>query len=298
MELGIIGLGKMGLGMGTRLAARGHSIRGYDLFPDKRPAAESAGITWAASSADLIEALRPPRVVLIMVPAGTPTDDAIESVVHSLSRGDIVIDGGNSLYKDSIRRAAALEDRGVQFLDAGVSGGVWGLENGFCMMVGGDAGAFKYVEPLIADLAPENGYAHLGRSGAGHYAKMIHNGIEYAMLQAYGEGFELLRMSRFDYDLAQISALWNHGSVVRSWLLELAEMAFEDSPDLAGIRGYVEDSGEGRWTVQEAIDLDVPAPAITLSLMARFRSRQEDSFSAKVIAALRRQFGGHSVKRK
>lgn len=298
MDVGIIGLGRMGLGMGRRLALRSHTVRGYDLFPGKEDQALKAGIAFMPSPKEVVRALAPPRVVITMVPAGTPTEEAIESVAPALEAGDVLIDGGNSLYKDSMRRAETLKERGIRFLDAGVTGGVWGFENGFCMMVGGDTDAFAVAEPLVRDLAPENGYAHVGKSGAGHYAKMIHNGIEYAMLQGYGEGFEILEKSEFDYDLAQLADLWNHGSVIRSWLLELTKLAFEESPHLAEIHGYVEDSGEGRWTVQEAIDLDVPAPTITLSLMSRFRSRQEDSFSAKVIAALRQQFGGHAVKGK
>ena len=298
MDVGIIGLGRMGIGMGGRLALRNHTVRAYDVSPGKKDAAAKAGIVWMPSPLDVVNALAPPRVVIVMVPAGTPTEEAIQSVEPALEAADVLIDGGNSYYKDSMDRAERLKKRGIRFLDAGISGGVWGFKKGFCIMVGGDSEAFGVAEPLIRDLAPENGYAHVGESGAGHYAKMIHNGIEYGMLQAYGEGFELLEKSDFDFDLAGLAHLWNHGSVIRSWLLELAGLAFEESPDLADIRGYVEDSGEGRWTVREAIDLDVPAPVITLSLMSRFRSRQEDSFSAKVIAALRQQFGGHSVKAK
>jgi 6-phosphogluconate dehydrogenase len=298
MDVGIIGLGRMGIGMGGRLALRNHTVRAYDVSPGKKDAAAKAGIVWMPSPLDVVNALAPPRVVIVMVPAGTPTEEAIQSVEPALEAADVLIDGGNSYYKDSMDRAERLKKRGIRFLDAGISGGVWGFKKGFCIMVGGDSEAFGVAEPLIRDLAPENGYAHVGESGAGHYAKMIHNGIEYGMLQVYGEGFELLEKSDFDFDLAGLAHLWNHGSVIRSWLLELAGLAFEESPDLADIRGYVEDSGEGRWTVREAIDLDVPAPVITLSLMSRFRSRQEDSFSAKVIAALRQQFGGHSVKAK
>jgi len=298
MDVGIIGLGRMGIGMGGRLALRNHTVRAYDVSPGKKDAAAKAGIVWMPSPLDVVNALAPPRVVIVMVPAGTPTEEAIQSVEPALEAADVLIDGGNSYYKDSMDRAERLKKRGIRFLDAGISGGVWGFEKGFCIMVGGDSEAFGVAEPLIRDLAPENGYAHVGESGAGHYAKMIHNGIEYGMLQAYGEGFELLEKSDFDFNLAGLAHLWSHGSVIRSWLLELAGLAFEESPDLADIRGYVEDSGEGRWTVREAIDLDVPAPVISLSLMTRFRSRQEDSFSAKVIAALRQQFGGHSVKAK
>lgn len=287
----------MGIRMGARLVSRGHHVFGYDLDTAKREEARNAGIVWAEELSHFKTLQQQPRVVIVMVPAGTPTQDSIDKLSDVLSDGDVIIDGGNSHYKDSMRRAALLKERGIQFLDAGVSGGVWGLEHGFCIMVGGDEESFKVVEPLIRDLAQENGYAHVGPSGAGHFAKMVHNGIEYGMLQAYGEGFEILHKSQFNYDLAKLAELWNHGSVVRSWLLELAKLAFEESPDLADIRGYVEDSGEGRWAIQEAIDLDVPVPVIALSLMSRLASRQEESFSAKLIAALRRQFGGHSVRR-
>jgi 6-phosphogluconate dehydrogenase len=231
-----------------------------------------------------------------MVPAGEPTEASIAELAGLLERGDLVIDGGNSNFRDSMRRAAELEAKGLQFLDAGTSGGIWGLENGYCLMIGGSEEAFRRIEPALRTLAPPEGYAHVGPSGAGHFTKMVHNGIEYAMLQAYAEGFEILHASQFDLDLRRVSALWNRGSVVRSWLLELAERAFEGDPNLANVRGYVEDSGEGRWTVFEAINEAVPAPAIAASLFARFASRQEDSFAMKVIAALRNEFGGHAVK--
>jgi 6-phosphogluconate dehydrogenase len=238
-----------------------------------------------------------PRVVWLMLPAGEITEKAVGEFLAHASVGDILIDGGNSNYRDSQRRAAALAERAMQFLDVGTSGGIWGLELGYCLMIGGDVTAFKTCEPVFRDLAPKDGYAHLGASGAGHFAKMIHNGIEYGMMQAMGEGFEILKEAPFDFDLHQIAALWNQGSVVRSWLLELIERAFAQESDLEAIRSYVEDSGEGRWTVQEAIDLNVPAPVITLSLLTRIASRRDESFSAKVIAALRQQFGGHAVKR-
>jgi 6-phosphogluconate dehydrogenase len=232
-----------------------------------------------------------------MVPAGSAVEHTIEQLLPGLTRGDIIIDGGNSNYKDSKRRAARLKDKGIEFIDAGTSGGIWGLTVGYCLMIGASPEAFRQCEPIFRTLAPPEGYAHVGPPGAGHYVKMIHNGIEYGMLQAYAEGYEILHGSKdFDLDLHQISAVWNRGSVVRSWLNELAERAFEKDVELASLRGYVEDSGEGRWTVQEAIDLDVPAPVITLSLLTRFRSRQADSFGAKVIAALRNEFGGHAVK--
>jgi 6-phosphogluconate dehydrogenase len=237
-------------------------------------------------------------VIWIMVPSGKPVDDTIDALVPHLGRGDVLIDGGNSNYRDSARRAAALRARGIEFIDSGTSGGIWGLENGYCLMVGGTREAVARCEPVFRTLAPPDGFAHVGPSGAGHFVKMIHNGIEYAMLEAYAEGYEILAAKKeFGLDLHRIAALWNRGSVVRSWMNELAERAFARDPTLAGLRGYVEDSGEGRWTVQEAIDLDVPAPAIALSLFARFRSRQDESFGAKVIAALRNEFGGHAVKR-
>jgi 6-phosphogluconate dehydrogenase len=245
-----------------------------------------------------VRRLGAPRIVWLMVPAGDPVDSAIAELQPLLAADDIVIDGGNSNYKDTLRRADALAACGVSLLDVGTSGGIWGLENGYCLMVGGDAGAYDRVEPILRALAQEGGYARVGGSGAGHYAKMIHNGIEYGMLQAYGEGFELLHASPYGFDPGALARLWNHGSVVRSWLLELAERAFEnEGADLNALRGYVEDSGEGRWTVQEAIDLNVPAPVLTLSLLARLATRQEDSFSARFIAALRNEFGGHSVRR-
>ena len=294
--LGIVGLGRMGLGIGARLVDRGHRVFGYDVSPNKEPAARDCGITWTESVAAMAGQLPSPRIVWIMVPAGLQTQEAVEAASASLSKEDIIIDGGNSFYRDSIRRASLLKERGIRFLDVGVSGGIHGREQGYCLMVGGDDAAFKTVEPVFADLAPAKGCARVGGSGSGHFAKMVHNAIEYAVLQAYGEGFELLKESGFDYDLASLADLWNHGSVIRSWLLDLTKRAFEKSPHLDGIRGRVEDSGEGRWALEEAIDLDVPAPVIALSLMMRFRSRQDDSFSAKLIAALREQFGGHEVK--
>jgi 6-phosphogluconate dehydrogenase len=232
----------------------------------------------------------------MMVPAGAPVEATIAEMAPLLAAGDVLIDGGNSNYKDSIRRAEALKPTGIRFVDAGTSGGIWGLTEGYCLMVGGEREAFELIEPALRTLAPERGYLHTGASGSGHFTKMIHNGIEYGMLQAFGEGFEILRGSRFDLDLAAVAELWRHGSVVRSWLLDLLAGALEENPTLEGIRGYVEDSGEGRWTVFEAIDQDVPAPVLTLSLLARFASRQEESFSAKVIAALRQEFGGHAIR--
>jgi 6-phosphogluconate dehydrogenase len=237
-----------------------------------------------------------PRAIWLMVPSGDPVDLTIEQLIPSLSKEDIIVDGGNSHYKDSIRRAEKLKQLGIHFVDAGTSGGIWGLQEGYCLMIGGEKATIEQLEPIFKTLAPENGFAHVGPSGAGHFVKMVHNGIEYGMLQAYGEGFEMLKTSQFELDLGKISRLWNRGSVVRSWLLELAESAFAKDPQLSSIRGYVEDSGEGRWTVLEAVEREIPAPILTLSLFARFASRQDDSFSAKVIAALRNEFGGHPVR--
>ena len=296
MQLGMIGLGRMGAGMTERLLQGSHQVMVYDRSPDAVAALASKGATGAGSLEDLGKKLKTPRVFWLMIPAGAPVDDTIQRLSGTVSPGDIIIDGGNSNYKDSMRRAEALRARQVEFLDVGVSGGIWGLTIGFCLMAGGSEAVFKQVEPILKTLAPADGYAYVGPSGAGHYSKMVHNGIEYSMLQGYAEGFEILMASPFGFDLAQLSRLWNHGSVIRSWQLELAQAAFERDPELAHIRGYVEDSGEGRWTLQEAIDHAVPAPALAMSVFMRFRSRQDDSFSAKVIAALRNEFGGHPVK--
>ncbi len=295
MQLGMIGLGRMGANMTLRLLQGGHQVSVYDRSPQAIQASTAKGAIASATLEALGQNLKPPRVVWLMIPAGAPIDETIQGLQSVLAPGDVIIDGGNSNYRDSMRRAEELRTRQLDFLDAGVSGGVWGLIYGFCLMVGGSEPVFKKAEPIFKTLAPENGYAYVGPSGAGHYAKMVHNAIEYGMMQAYAEGFEILKASPYRYDLAQLSALWNHGSVVRSWLLELAQAAFERDPELARIRGWVEDSGEGRWTVQEAIDHAVPAASIALSLFTRFRSRQEDSFSGKVLAALRNEFGGHAV---
>jgi len=273
-------------------------VVGYDRSAAVAAELAELGVVAATDLADLSARLTVPRVVWLMVPAGAPVDDTIGELEARLAPGDILIDGGNSNFRDTIRRAALLRERGIAFIDAGTSGGIWGLQNGYCLTVGGDETAVARCAPLFRTLAPEQGYAHVGPSGAGHYVKMVHNGIEYGVLQAYAEGYEILDASRdFDLDLHQIASVWNRGSVIRSWLNELAERAFAD-PTFADIQGYVEDSGEGRWTVQEAIDLDVPAPVITASLLARFRSRQVESFGAKVIAALRREFGGHVARSK
>ena len=295
MELAIIGLGRMGLNMCKRLLRDAHTVHGYDPAPGKVSEAVAAGARGLARLEDVAR-LRAPRTVWVMVPAGKPTSEVVERLAELLSEGDLVIDGGNSYYKDSIERHTRLRARGIDFLDAGTSGGIWGLEVGYCMMVGGEKEAFARAEPIFRSLAPKDGYAHVGGPGAGHFTKMVHNGIEYGLMQAYAEGFEILRASGYALDLRQIAHLWNQGSVVRSWLLELAELAFEKDPDLASIQGYVEDSGEGRWTILEAMARDVPTPVITLSLLARFRSRQRESFQAKVLAALRAEFGGHAVR--
>lgn len=298
MRLGMIGLGRMGGNMSERLMKGGHDVVVFDRAQATVEKYASLGATPAHTLAEVTAKLKPPRIVWIMVPAGKPVDDTIAELERELSKGDIVIDGGNSNYHDSMRRAAELKSKGIEFIDSGTSGGIWGLANGYCLMIGASESAFQLCEPIFKTLAPTDGYARMGPPGSGHYVKMIHNGIEYGMLQAYAEGYEILHASKdFKLDLHSIAGVWNHGSVVRSWLNELAETAFEKDADLADLRGYVEDSGEGRWTVQEAIDLDVPAPVITLSLLARLRSRQPDSFSAKVIAALRNEFGGHAVKK-
>jgi 6-phosphogluconate dehydrogenase len=284
--------------MVQRLLDHGHQIIAFARTAESVKRVEEKGALGARSLQDLVDKLDTPRVVWLMVPAGNTTEKVIQQIAELLRKGDLLIDGGNSFYKDSLRRAEELKKRGISFLDAGTSGGIWGLKIGYCLMIGGDKDAFELGEPLFKTLAPENGYAHVGPNGAGHFVKMVHNGIEYAMLQGYAEGFEIMNAKKeFNFDLNQISHLWNRGSVIRSWLLELAENVFEKESDLASIRGYVEDSGEGRWTVAEAIEANVPAPLITLSLLERFRSRQEESFSAKVIAALRNEFGGHSVKK-
>jgi 6-phosphogluconate dehydrogenase len=297
MELGMIGLGRMGGNMVQRLLKGGHELVVFDRSTDVVRQHVGMGATAAKDLADVCRQLRPPRVAWVMVPSGAPVESTIDELVPGLSKGDIIIDGGNSNFHDSQRRAAKLREKGLEFIDAGTSGGIWGLTVGYCLMIGASAEAFRRCEPIFRTLAPPDGYAHVGAPGAGHYVKMIHNGIEYGMLQAYAEGYEILHASKdYDLDLHQIAAVWNRGSVVRSWLNELAERAFAKDADLSALKGYVEDSGEGRWTVQEAIDLDVPAPVITLSLLTRFRSRQADSFGAKVIAALRNEFGGHAVK--
>jgi 6-phosphogluconate dehydrogenase len=296
LRLGMIGLGRMGGNMAVRLISNGHQVVGYARSERSRQEAATQGAQVAESVEELVKALDPPRIVWVMVPAGDPTEQVVSQLGGVLEGGDIVVDGGNSLFRDSVRRAAELSRRDIRFVDAGVSGGVWGLKEGYCMMLGGDAEAIDRLRPALDALAPEEGWAHVGASGSGHFVKMVHNGIEYGLLQAYGEGFEILEKSIYDLDLQQIAELWRHGAVVRSWLLDLLASALVKDPGLRDVAGYVEDSGEGRWTVLTAIDEDVPAPITALSLFARFASRQDESFAAKVIAALRHEFGGHAVK--
>jgi 6-phosphogluconate dehydrogenase len=286
MKLGMVGLGRMGAGMTERLRQAGHEVMTYD------PKVDST----AGSLAELAEQLEPPRHVWLMIPAGEITENAFRELVGLLERGDAVVDGGNSNFRDSQRLAAEAAERGLHFVDVGVSGGIWGLREGFALMAGGDSEPIGRLEPAFRALAPEGGYAHVGPSGAGHFVKMVHNGVEYGLMQAYAEGFELMQASEFDLDLAAVAELWRHGSVVRSWLLDLLALALAEDPGLESIKGYVEDSGEGRWTVEQAIDSAVPLHVITAALYARFASRQEESFAAKVNAALRNQFGGHAVR--
>ncbi|HLM34085.1 MAG TPA: decarboxylating 6-phosphogluconate dehydrogenase [Gaiellaceae bacterium] len=287
MKLAMVGLGRMGGNMVKRLERDGHELATY---------ARSGGGT-AASLEELVGQLEPTRVVWLMIPAGDPTEGAFQELLGLLDEGDVIVDGGNSNFRDSQRRHGLAAEKGIGFVDAGVSGGVWGLEVGYCLMVGGDDDAVREVEPACRTLAPTDGYAHVGPSGAGHFVKMVHNGIEYGLMQAYAEGFEVMERSEFDLDLHEIAGIWRYGSVVRSWLLELLVAAFEkEGTHLDRIEGYVEDSGEGRWTIAEAIAEDVPVPVISAALFARFASRQEESFAAKITAALRNQFGGHAVK--
>jgi 6-phosphogluconate dehydrogenase len=296
MRIGMVGLGRMGGNMATRLVRHGHEVVGHARSEESRRAAAANGAETADSLEELVEALEAPRAAWLMVPSGEPTESTVASLGNLLAEDDLVVDGGNSNFTDSVRRAAMLHERGIGFVDAGVSGGIWGLEEGYCLMLGGPAEAVERLRPALDALAPEHGWAHVGPSGAGHFVKMVHNGVEYGLLQAYGEGFEILDSSVYDLDLGRIAEVWRHGSVVRSWLLDLLVRALERDPGLETVRGYVEDSGEGRWTVLTAIDQDVPAPVTALSLFARFASRQDESFAAKVIAALRHEFGGHAVR--
>jgi 6-phosphogluconate dehydrogenase len=299
MEIGMVGLGKMGANMTKRLLNGGHRVVVSDLSPEAVEAAVSAGAAGASSLEELVSTLRSPRAVWIMVPAGKPTEAVVNTLSGTLNEDDIIIDGGNSNYKDTMRRAADLGEQGIHFVDVGTSGGVWGLAEGYSMMVGGSSEALARVRPVLETLAPspDKGWGHVGPAGSGHFVKMIHNGIEYGLMQAYAEGFEIMRAKPdFDLDLHQIAEIWRFGSVVRSWLLDLTANALAEDQELSDLKGWVSDSGEGRWTVFESIDLDVPAPIITLALQARFVSRQDESYAAKLLAAMRNQFGGHAVK--
>jgi 6-phosphogluconate dehydrogenase len=297
MKIGLIGLGRMGSNMVVRLLKDKHEVVVYDRSPEPAKNLEKQGAIAASSVQDLLSKLPQQKIVWLMIPAGEATIQAIRDLSNLLAKNDIVIDGGNSYYKNSVLMAQELAKKGIHFLDAGTSGGIWGLEKGYCLMVGGEKQVFDQCEPLFKTLAPPDGYLYVGPNGAGHFVKMVHNGIEYGMLQAYGEGFEIMNASDYKLDFGKIAHLWNQESVVRSWILELAESAFGKNPKLAGIAAYVDDSGEGRWMVTEAMERNVSAPIISLSLMERLRSREKECFSAKVIAALRNEFGGHAIKK-
>jgi 6-phosphogluconate dehydrogenase len=297
MQLGFVGLGRMGLNMVTRLTRGGHTVAVYDRSSDAVQRAVAAGATGVGSIEALVAALSPPRAVWVMVPSGAPTESTVEALAGLLSRDDVVIDGGNTNFHDDVRRAEQLQAKGIHYVDAGTSGGIWGLAEGYCLMVGGEADVCRRLEPIFLTLAPEQGYLRVGDHGAGHYVKMIHNGIEYGLMQAYAEGFELMHESDYKVDLAAIASLWLKGSVVRSWLLELTSRALSADADLADLEAYVEDSGEGRWTLHEGIERGVPMPVLTASLFTRFRSREGNPFGERLLAALRNQFGGHAVKK-
>jgi len=297
MQLGFVGLGRMGRNMVTRLLRGGHTVVAYDRSADAVAQTAEAGARGVSSLEALVAALAPPRAIWLMVPAGAPTETTISALAALLSAGDIIIDGGNSNFHDDVRRAQSLAERHVHYVDAGTSGGIWGLQEGYCLMVGGNVEVCERLEPIFRTLAPQDGYLRVGDHGAGHYVKMIHNGIEYGLMQAYAEGFALMHESDYKIDVAAVAALWNHGSVVRSWLLELAARALAEDRDLTALEAYVEDSGEGRWTIQEAIDRGVPLPSITAALFTRFRSRENNPFAERLLAALRNQFGGHAVKK-
>ena len=298
MRIGFIGLGRMGANMVRRLVRDEHEILVYNRTPEKAKEieAEGEGAKATYSIADLVQALEKPRAVWIMVPAGDATEAQIEELLEHLEPGDTIIDGGNTNFHDDTRRYESLKTKGIHYVDAGVSGGIWGLQVGFCLMVGGDREAVAPLEPIFTTLAPPNGYLHVGGPGAGHYVKMVHNGIEYGLMQAYAEGFELMERSAYNIDLGRVADLWMHGSVVRSWLLELAARALSEDPALSRLEAYVADSGEGRWTLEDALNQGVPMPALAASIFTRFRSRQDSPFSARMLAALRQQFGGHAVK--
>ena len=300
MEIGMVGLGRMGGAMAQRLLLAGHRVVAHDPRPEAVQSLEGQGASGALSLAQLVSALTSPRAVWIMAPVGAPTESAIMETASLLQPGDVIIDGGNSNYKDSIRRAASLQEQAISFLDVGTSGGIWGLTEGYSLMVGGDAETYARLEPIFRALAPgeDKGYGYVGKAGAGHYVKMVHNAVEYGLMEAYAEGFELLQAKdEFALDLAQVAGIWRHGSVVRSWLLDLTAAALAENVTLEGLQSYVEDSGEGRWAVEESVELAVPVPVIALSLQARFRSRQQQPFAGKLLAAMRNQFGGHEVRR-
>ena len=296
MQLGFVGLGKMGLNMVTRLVRGGHQVVAFDRSADAVARAEAAGAAGAGSLEALVAALAPPRAVWVMVPSGAPTEDTVSALGHALAAHDVIIDGGNTNFHDDVRRAGTLSASGIQYVDAGTSGGIWGLQEGYCLMVGGPEDVCRRLEPIFHTLAPPDGYLRVGAHGAGHYVKMIHNGIEYGLMQAYAEGFELMHASEYPVDLAKVSSLWMRGSVVRSWLLELTARALAEDVELSTLKGYVEDSGEGRWTLLEGIDRRVPMPVLTAALFTRFRSRTDNPFAERLLAALRQQFGGHAVK--
>ena len=297
MQLGFVGLGRMGLNMVTRLVQGGHSVVAYDRSADAVARADAAGAKGVSTLEALIAGLEAPRAVWVMVPSGDPTESTVSALGRLLSAGDTIVDGGNTNFHDDVRRAQALASRRVEYVDAGTSGGIWGLQEGYCLMVGGKPDVCQRLEPIFLTLAPKDGYLRVGDHGAGHYVKMVHNGIEYGMMQAYAEGFELMHASDYTIDLAAVAALWNHGSVVRSWLLELTQRALSEDTELAALKGYVEDSGEGRWTLSEGIARGVPLPVLTAALFTRFRSREDNPFSERMLAALRNQFGGHAVKK-
>ena len=298
MQLGFVGLGRMGLNMVTRLTRGGHQVVAYDRSADAVAKAEAIGAKGAASLDAVVTALATPRAVWVMVPAGDPTESTVNALADRLSAGDVIIDGGNTNFHDDVRRAERLRTKGIHYIDAGTSGGIWGLTEGYCLMVGGIADVCQRLEPVFLTLAPERGYLRVGNHGAGHYVKMIHNGIEYGLMQAYAGGFELMHASDYQIDLPAVAALWNHGSVVRSWLLELTAKALAEDHDLSELEGHVEDSGEGRWTLQEGIDRSVPLPTLTAALFTRFRSRETNPFAERLLAAMRNQFGGHAVKKR
>ena len=297
MDVGFVGLGKMGMNMVTRLRQGGHGVVVYDRAPEIIKQAEERGCVGAASLEDMVSKLSQPRAIWIMVPSGPPTEETVQTVGSLLEADDIIVDGGNTQFHDDVRRAAELKKQGIYYVDAGTSGGIWGLQIGYCLMVGGEETPVQRLAPIFTTLAPEKGWAHMGGVGSGHYVKMVHNGIEYSMMQGYAEGFELMAKSNYNLDLAKIADLWMHGSVIRSWLLELGGSALKQDPRLDGLKGYVQDSGEGRWMVKDALEKNVPVPTLSAALFTRFRSRQEESFAEKMLAALRNAFGGHSVRR-